>query len=395
MLIGVPKDVNGGLAGSVKALAGPGRDPHPLPGYQGPMSTTTRDEKNEKPAPTPRRLKTWLGRLAVGVGVLVVIACTGAAVLQLRSPSMRPVDPARRFAASAERVARGRYIVEAEAHCLHCHSERDWKTHGAPVLPGLTGAGWDVPWADNHMPGPVFAPNLTPDPQTGLGAIPDDAVARAIREGVSQDGRALFMMPWQNYRALSDEDVASVVVYLRTLPAVKKARGTTAIRPPVSWFLKSAPAALTAPVMTPVASEPVARGKQLAEIGQCRTCHTPVDERHQPLPGKDFAGGQPFTIDGVRYLSSNITPDPSGISYYSEELFIRTMRTGNVGGRRLAPIMPWADIGKLTDADLKALWAYLKTVTPVAHDVERTPVDLRDNPAIDDRLAAATQGGTP
>ena len=49
--------------------------------------------------------------------------------------------------------------------------------------------------------------------------------------------------------------------------------------------------------------------------------------------------------------------------------------------------MPWSEIRKLTDDDLKALWAYLKTVTPVAHDVERTPVDLKDNPAIDDRMA--------
>ena len=143
---------------------------------------------------------------------------------------MRAVDATKRFEATPARLARGRYIVEAEAHCMHCHSDRDWKTHGAPVLPGLLGAGWDVPWADNHMPGPVFAPNLTPDPETGLGAVPDDAVARAIREGVSHDGRALFMMPWQNYRDLSDEDVASVVAYLRTLPPVKKARGTTAIR---------------------------------------------------------------------------------------------------------------------------------------------------------------------
>ena len=44
----------------------------------------------------------------------------------------------------------------------------------------------------------------------------------------------------------------------------------------------------------------------------------------------------------------------------------------------LAPIMPWADIGKLTDADLAALWAYLRTVAPVAHDVERTPVDVAE-----------------
>jgi mono/diheme cytochrome c family protein len=331
----------------------------------------------------------WGRRAAVGVGALAVIAGAAAAVLELRPPRMRAVDPTVKFAATPARVARGRALVEAEAHCLQCHSEHDWKTHGAPTLPGLAGAGWDVPWADNHMPGPVFAPNLTPDVDTGLGAIPDDAVARAIREGVSHDGRALFMMPWENYRHLADEDVASIVVYLRTLPPVKKARGTTAIAAPVRWLLEAGPVPLTAPVAQADTTDPVARGRQLVEIGQCRTCHTPVDARHRPLPGMDFAGGQEFTIDGVRTRSSNITPDPSGISYFTEELFIRTMRTGNVGGRRLAPIMPWSDIRKLSDADLRALWSFLKGVPAVAHDVERTPVVLADNPAIDERLVTA------
>ena len=332
-------------------------------------------------------LKTWVRRLGAAIGIVVLLAGAGAAVLELRPPKMRAVDATKRFEATAARLARGRYIVEAEAHCMSCHSDRDWQTHGAPVRPGMLGAGWDVPWADNHMPGPVFAPNITPDPETGLGGVPDDAVARAIREGVGHDGRALFMMPWQEYRGLSDEDVASVVAYLRTLAPVKKARGTTAIPVPIRWFVKMMPAPLTAPVTTPVASDPVARGRQLAEVGQCQSCHTPVDARHQPLPGMAFAGGQAFTIGGVRTLAANITPDASGISHYSEELFIQTMRTGNIGARRLAPIMPWSGIGKLTDGDLKALWAYLKTVKPVAHDVERTPVDLKDNPDIDDHMA--------
>jgi mono/diheme cytochrome c family protein len=343
-----------------------------------------------KQTKTSSRRKTWVRRIGIGLGTLAVLAGAAVAVLALRPPKMRAVDATRRFEATPARLERGRYIVEAEAHCLHCHSDRDWKTHGAPVKPGLEGAGWDVPAAENHMPGEVFASNLTPDAETGLGAIPDDAVARAIREGVSHDGRALFMMPWQNFRGLSDEDVASVIAYLRSLPPVKRARGTTAIRPPVSWFLKLQPAPLTAPVAAAPAADPVARGRHLAEVGQCQTCHTPVDERHQPLPGMAFAGGQPFVLDGVKYLSANLTPDPSGIPYYDEALFIRAMRTGNVGGRRLAPIMPWSEIRKLTDADLKALWAYLKTVQPVAHEVPRTPVELKDNAEIDDRLATAT-----
>ena len=83
-----------------------------------------------------------------------------------------------------------------------------------------------------------------------------------------------------------------------------------------------------------------------------------------------FSGGQEFSIGGVHYRSANITPHASGIAHYDEALFIKTMRTGNIGGRRLSPVMPFAEVGKLTDADLKALWAYLKSLPPVAHDVE-------------------------
>ena len=306
-------------------MARPGTGFRAADGYQLGMNNTT-------------RLKVWLRRLAVGVGCLFGLAGTAAAVMELRPPKMRAVDAAKRFVATPARRARGRHVVEAEAHCLHCHSDRDWKTHGAPVLPGMLGAGWDFPWADNHMPGPVFASNLTPDPETGLGAVPDVAFARAIREGVGHDGRALFMMPWRNFRHLSDEDVASAVVYLRALPAVKKARGATAIARPVSWFVKAGAEPLTAPVIEPVATEPVARGRQLAEIGQCRLCHTPVDARHEPLPGQDFAGGQAFTIAGVKYLSANITPDASGIAHSTARSCSSTRcASGNIGGRRLAP----------------------------------------------------------
>lgn len=324
----------------------------------------------------------WLRRIAIGLGVSLMVSGAAAAVLELRAPSMRSIDATKKVVPTAERIARGRYIVEAEAHCMHCHSERDWRTHGAPEIPGLSGAGWDVPFAENHMPGRVFAPNLTPDVETGIGAIADDAIARAIREGVSSDGRPLFMMPWQNFRRFSDEDVTSIIAYLRSIPPVAKKRETTQIDLPVRWILKTLPEPLreaAPPLGTP---NPIERGRYLAEVGQCETCHTPVDERHQPLAGMAYAGGQEFVMHGVTYRSSNITPHMSGISYYDEALFIRAMRTGNVGGRRLAPIMPWSSIRELSDDDLKALWAYLRTVKPVAHEVPRALVELADNPAI-------------
>jgi len=332
----------------------------------------------------------WLKRIGIVVVAVLVLAGGAGAVMELRSPKARAIDAAKKFEATPERIARGKYIVEAQTHCLFCHSDHDWSMHGAPHLPGMTGAGWDLPYADNKMPGRVFAPNITPDPETGIGAIPDDAIARAIREGVGHDGRALFMMPsMDHFRNLSDEEVASIVVFLRTLPPVKKQRELTQIQIPVRWFMKFGPKPLTEPVPEADASTPVARGKHLAEIGLCAECHTPVNERHEPLPGMYLSGGQEFVIGGVRYRSANITPHASGLAHYDEALFIKTMRTGNIGGRRLSPIMPFAEIGKLTDADLKALWAYLKSVPPVAHDVERAAVDVKDNPAINEHPEVA------
>ena len=71
------------------------------------------------------------------------------------------------------------------------------------------------------LPGHVVAPNISPDPEAGAATWTDDQLARAIREGIGHDGRALFpMMPYEDFRQMSDEDVGSIVVYLRSLPAV-------------------------------------------------------------------------------------------------------------------------------------------------------------------------------
>jgi predicted HAD superfamily phosphohydrolase len=70
--------------------------------------------------------------------------------------------------------------------------------------------------------------------------------------------------------------------------------------------------------------------------------------------------------------SANITPDPSGIPYYDETLFIQVIRTGYVKARKLKQIMPWWTFRGLSDEDLKAIFAYLKTVTPIKHRVDNT-----------------------
>ena len=113
------------------------------------------------------------------------------------------------------------------------------------------------------------------------------------------------------------------------------------------------------------------RGEHFADIGGCTDCHTPQD-KGQFLPGMDFAGG--FVLEGPwgRVASANLTPDPTGIPYYDEALFVQTMRTGYVKARELKPIMPWDAYRNMTDEDLKAIYAYLKTLKPVHHRVDNS-----------------------
>mgnify|MGYP006174588741 CR=1 FL=1 len=129
--------------------------------------------------------------------------------------------------------------------------------------------------------------------------------------GIGHDGRALFpMMPYTQYRAISDDDMRAVVAYLRSLPPVKNAVPATQINFPVSFFIKMAPQPLEGAVASPDQNDPVAYGKYLAKVSGCQFCHTPVDSKHQPIPGMDFSGGQEFPGPWGIVRSANITPGP-------------------------------------------------------------------------------------
>ncbi len=238
------------------------------------------------------------------------------------------------------------------------------------MLAGKEASGEVLPYAG--LPGRIVAPNLTPDQETGAGSWTDDQLARAIREGVGHDDRALFpIMPYQHYRAMSDEDLASVVVYLRSLPAVHNQIPATEIIFPVKYLIRSAPEPVTAPVTDIGSSDQLKYGTHLADQAGCVDCHTP-QVRGQNVPGMDFAGGFPLTGRWGTVASANITPDPSGIPYYDEALFLNVIRTGQVRARKLSPIMPVMVYKNLTDDDLKAIFAFLRTTKPVKHRVDNS-----------------------
>jgi mono/diheme cytochrome c family protein len=276
----------------------------------------------------------------------------------------------RSFERTPERLARGKYLVNGPAACFDCHSqvekELDTIQPGeAPVFHNV-GAG-RVMFEDANIR--LVVPNITPDMETGAGTWTDDQFARAIREGIGHDGRTLFpLMPYEDFRNLSDEDLASIIVYVRSLEPVRHELPKSKIPFPLSRLINAVPQPIHQQVVEEN-TDPISRGRYLSKIGHCINCHTPKDKTGKPLPGMEFAGGEQF---GPTVVSANITPDPSGISYYDEKLFIKAMRTGHVGARPLKSPMPWWFFRNMNDDDLKALFAYLRTVKPVHHRVDNS-----------------------
>jgi hypothetical protein len=275
----------------------------------------------------------------------------------------------RKFEATPQRLARGKYLVDGVMACFGCHTDQDWSKPGAPPVAGKEGSGhvWaaqDLPW--------LIAPNITPDKETGIGSWSDDALARAIREGIGQDGRVLFpTMPYPSYRRMSDEDLASVIVYVRSVPAVRNQLPTTKIPFSLNFFLQNVPEPLTVAVPAPDQSTPAARGAYLVKMAACADCHTP-QEKGQPMPGLEFAGGFLLKEPGGDVFADNITPAASGIGYYNDTSFVQVMRTGKVGARPLHASMPWYFYGRMSDDDLKSIFAFLQTLKPVKHQIDNT-----------------------
>jgi mono/diheme cytochrome c family protein len=285
---------------------------------------------------------------------LLVLAVTPAfmAIFSARAAQSSPQDPAV--------MERGRYLVETAAFCGVCHTTRG---PDGRLLSGMELAGGRI-LADRGFR--AVAPNITSDPDTGIGRWSDAEIAASIRDGRRPDGTLIGPpMPIELYRGLSDHDLEAIVAYLRTVPPVHHAvteRSTypyplTPYGPPVAG------------VPEPPKDDPVARGAYLAgPVAHCMDCHTP------PLPGerRDWsrmgAGGVPFEGPSGVVLGRNITSSKEyGIGNWSDDQIIVALTRGvSADGRRLAPPMSgrasiWA---RLTERDQHDLVAYLRFLPP-------------------------------
>jgi mono/diheme cytochrome c family protein len=297
-----------------------------------------------------KKVLKWVGIVFVGlVGVMLVVAIALIIYGQFsfkRTYTNRPLYPITADT-SPQGIERGEYLMENVMICYEaCHSE-----FGKPFAGGHEAV-------DEGPISAVFAvPNITQDQETGLGSWSDAEIARAIREGIDEDGLGLVIMPSANYHTLSDADVAAVVGYLRGVEPVRNevpplqvnAIGKVMLALGMLGPVDSVDEPYDAPQVAPQPGS-AEYGGYLVSLGDCRGCH-----------GPDLAGGpMPFGGDGPQ--PANLTP-AGELPGWTEADFITAARTGQVpSGTFLTDGMPRY---KMSDEDLAAVFKYLQSLPAV------------------------------
>ncbi len=289
------------------------------------------------------------------MSVYSVAAATAAALVAIGLP-VQAQDEAL--------VKRGEYLVNGPGACSNCHGTRN---PDFTVIPGMEFAG------GFHIVDPafdVYAANITPDKETGIGNWTDDQIIRAIREGVDPEGKVIFPpMPSPTYNNMSDDDVEAIVAYLRTLPPVSNEVGES------TWNIpqQAMPPAKGAPA--PSSTDPVAYGGYIVgSLAHCFECHTPMGPTG-PDMARIGAGGMLITLaPDVTVTTPNITPDPeTGIGKWSDDEIKAAIVAGvRPDGGHVSPPMPTQWLANMTPEDLDAVVAFLKTIPAVSNTVERT-----------------------
>lgn len=306
-------------------------------------------------------------------GTLTVLLFSGFVYFQVTFPKAEPA-PELVVERTSARIQRGEYLAKHVAVCLDCHSQRDWSSYSGPPKPGTLGAGGDRFGKEFGLPGTIYVKNITP---YGIGDWTDGELFRAITTGVGRDGKALFpLMPYQAYGKMDPEDIKDIIAYLRTLPAVKNDVPARELDFPLNFIVETIPQPAQF-VKKPDTLDRLAYGKYLVQQAGCNDCHTPTGDDHQPLPGRELAGGVGIPLPAGTIRSANLTPHETGLGRWTEEQFVARfkahadaeMRSARVDPKGFNTIMPWVMYGGMKDRDLQAIYAYLRTVKPVRNEV--------------------------
>jgi mono/diheme cytochrome c family protein len=251
---------------------------------------------------------------------------------------------------------RGSYLMRSIAACGNCHTQN---TPQGP-RPGMELAGgtrFDEPF------GLAYAPNITPDPETGLGKWTDEQLILAIREGKRPGGSLIGPpMPIPLYRGLADDDLKAIVAYLRAAKPVanKVAKSEYEVPLPPSY------GAPVATVSAPAKHDTLAYGAYLAgPVGHCLECHsTPGNNGAPDFQNKTGGGGMSFNGPwGVSY-APNITPTNLG-TWRDADIKKAITEGVRPDGVRLKPPMAYGYYKNIAPEDLDSILAYLRTLKPL------------------------------
>lgn len=298
-----------------------------------------------------------LGRTVSLLSITILAGCGGG---QVPLPNLAPVPAAEQAALAA----RGEYIVRNVSACGHCHAA-DRRNPDGPLSGGIAFSNWRL--------GTVRAANLTPDAATGLGSWSLPEIVRAIRNGNDRHGGLLApVMPYEWLSGMSDADALAVATYLKSLPPVRNE-----VRNQPNLVFRMAKVLFLHPAQTTVATAPprgptAEYGRYLADgPGLCADCHTPRGGVQQAHDRDRLYAGDATPPKAFPANPANLTPDAeTGIGRWSEDDFLRTLRTGvNPRGDSLHAFMPWRQVRRMTDDDLRAIYRYLRTLPPIRNEV--------------------------
>ncbi|NDW53839.1 c-type cytochrome [Aliiroseovarius sp. PrR006] len=259
------------------------------------------------------------------------------------------------FASAEVSVERGEYLVRGPAGCGNCHTPQ---TPNGPDMSNELG-GFLV---EKNPAFEAWAANITPGGRVSDWS--DQELARAIREGIRPDGTVIGPpMPIGLYRGVSDDDLYSIVAFLRTVPA-------SDIETPSSTYNIPLPPAYGPPidsVTAPPQSVSVEYGAYLAgPIAHCIECHTPMGEKGPMLDTHLGSGGFEFHGPWGTSVSANLTTHSDGLAAYSDDE-IKQMITEGVrpDGTRMLPPMGYHHYAAMTENDLDAVILYLRQLPPL------------------------------
>ena len=259
-------------------------------------------------------------------------------------------------------IVRGRELAYGPAHCVECHS--------AVNPDSLIKLGLDVPLTGGFkfvLPiGDVYSKNITPDKETGIGNLTDAEIARTLRYNVFPNGNTVLdFMPFHN---MSDEDLTAVISFLRSQkPAHNKVpdRDNNILGYVANAFLIK-PVGPSEEVPKSVIRDSTAvYGKYLAmSIANCEGCHSLRNLKTGAYIGPLFAGGG--DMNGLN--PPNLTTDSlSRIFSWSQQQFIQRFHTGKIIPQSE---MPWNCYSRMSYNDIKAIYAFLKTLPPARNKPE-------------------------